>query len=423
MDINLLLNQIISIRDKYETIYKKTGGLFNIFDISGIAHDEVKICKVLTEILDPKGSHFQGDIYLRKFINIVLNMNLEEKEYDNINVYREYLIDENRRIDIVIKSNNYFIPIEVKIYAGDQEKQCYDYFKCAEKNSKEEVKVYYLTLDRHLPSTYSTKGLTPISNEENELIGYREIKLISFKEDIIKWLEACLSDEKTIKIASIREVIIQLINIFKKYSDFMESDEQMEVIDTIMKSKENMQSAYVISENMQTAKQKMMEKIFKDIELRMNKLCVSNNNLYIENKCNYYIYDKQINSYYDKKESSYPGLNYVCKNVTLKDNIQLWFRIEIDYILCAGYCLYDTKNNTQLDEWDDNLFKEIRKQTSDLEKEKDNWWVFWDYIPNQEKTPNFNEVNEILFKLYDKNYYDKFIEECIGKIEELLKKL
>ena len=101
----------------------------------------------------------------------------------------------------------------------------------------------------------------------------------------------------------------------------------------------------------------------------------------------------------------------------------MWFRIEIDYVLFAGYCLYDVDNNNQLNKWDDNLFEEISNQTSNLENEKENWWVTWDYIPSEENAPNFNNENDILFKLYDKDYYNKFIEECINKIEELLKKL
>ena len=42
-------------------------------------------------------------------------------------VTTEYAIDENRRIDIVLDDGNIFIPIEVKIYAGEQEQQLADY--------------------------------------------------------------------------------------------------------------------------------------------------------------------------------------------------------------------------------------------------------------------------------------------------------
>ena len=44
-------------------------------------------------------------------------------------VTKEFVIDNERRIDIVIQNSRFFIPIEVKIYAGEQEGQCYDYFQ------------------------------------------------------------------------------------------------------------------------------------------------------------------------------------------------------------------------------------------------------------------------------------------------------
>ena len=55
-------------------------------------------------------------------------------------VTKEYVTDHDRRIDIVIRNADYFIPVEVKIYAGEQQGQCFDYFKYA-KNAP----IVYLT--------------------------------------------------------------------------------------------------------------------------------------------------------------------------------------------------------------------------------------------------------------------------------------
>ena len=67
-------------------------------------------------------------------------------------VHKELAIDNDRRIDIVIENTCFFIPIEVKIYAGEQEGQCYDYFQNA-KNSQ----IVYLTRFGDIPSEYSRK--------------------------------------------------------------------------------------------------------------------------------------------------------------------------------------------------------------------------------------------------------------------------
>lgn len=204
MSIELLLQEISAISKKYELLNQKTGGYFNIFNIANITTDEVKICRVLYELISPKGRHYQGSTYLNSFIKFVLNIDIPEKELSSARVFREYVIDEKRRIDLVIETSERFIPIEVKIYAGDQEYQCFDYAKKA-KNSK----VYYLTRFGDNPSEYSAKGLTKTDH------GYEEVITISFAYDILGWLEICVSQKETLKIASIREVILQLMAVIR----------------------------------------------------------------------------------------------------------------------------------------------------------------------------------------------------------------
>jgi hypothetical protein len=56
-----------------------------------------------------------------------------------------------RPIDIVIEGGGRFIPIEAKIYAIDQNGQCYDY--CAYARTKDKAaKIVYLTLFGDAPS-------------------------------------------------------------------------------------------------------------------------------------------------------------------------------------------------------------------------------------------------------------------------------
>lgn len=114
MNEQLLLSQIAAISDKYDLLYRKTGGYFNIFEVADIAHDEVVICRVLYELLSPAGSHFQGNAYLKLFFDNVLHIEVSDDELETARVFREYQIDEQRRIDIVIETSKKFIPIEVQ---------------------------------------------------------------------------------------------------------------------------------------------------------------------------------------------------------------------------------------------------------------------------------------------------------------------
>lgn len=422
MNINLLLNNIAKIRNKYEEIYRKTGQHFNIFSITDIEHDEVKICRILKELLDPEGCHYQKEKYLKLFIKNVINMDVDESEYKKVHVYSEYLTDNNRRIDIVIKFENYIIPIEVKIYAGDQDKQCFDYYTYASEQSEKEIQVIYLTLDGHIPSERSAEGLTPIIkniNNEDIISGYEEVKTISFKQDIMMWFEECIADIDTLKISSIREVIIQFMNVIRNLTDLIERDETMEIIEEIMSGKDNMKAACGIAKLINDAKKKMIEKIFIDIEKRMEEKCGK----YPIKKItgiNYYDYKDKVKDYYNKKESSYPGINYLCNKVNLKNDLELWFRIEVKDILFCGFCLFDTKNNTEYADWTDETYEEIKSLLPRIQRNQDGWWVYWHRIPNNDDTPDFQSEEENLFNLFDKEYYNTFISGCMNEIDKVL---
>lgn len=112
---------------------------YNIFQILEVSEKEVVMCRFLTDLLNPEGQHGCGILFLKSFFNDVLRLN-ENRINDTLlahtNVIKEYAIDNERRIDIVICNTRFFIPIEVKIYAGEQEGQCYDYFEYAKHLTK-----------------------------------------------------------------------------------------------------------------------------------------------------------------------------------------------------------------------------------------------------------------------------------------------
>src|SRR5665648_367854 len=103
MNNEMLILKIMPISEKFELVNQKTGGYFNIFEIASIATKEVMICRVISELLSPKGGHCQGALYLSLFLSIVLKIDINEEEIKSARVSPEYVIDEKRRIDIVIQ--------------------------------------------------------------------------------------------------------------------------------------------------------------------------------------------------------------------------------------------------------------------------------------------------------------------------------
>jgi hypothetical protein len=92
-----------------------------------------------------------------------------------------------------------------------------------------------------------------------------------------------------------------------------------------------MKSAAEIEKSLKTCRTEMLKKVLSTIEKRISKKKLSNQSDYEFD--NY----KLVNSYYDKKRSTYPGISYFCKSLS-KPGVDLWFRIEMDNRLFAGFC-------------------------------------------------------------------------------------
>lgn len=392
MNIELLLNEVSNVTKKHELIQQKTGGYFNIFEITNIASDEVRICRFLYDLLNPKGRHYQGDIYLKLFIEHVVQLKLSIAELKQASVYREYLIEGNRRIDLVIQTPNYLIPIEVKIFAGDQKNQCADYLKVAQN-----ANVYYLTRLGNMPTDFSS-------------VEKEQITPISFSQDIINWLVKCLEHRETIKVAPIREVLLQFLAIIRNFTDQLEDEQEMEIKNILTASPTAMKSAFAIEKSLKVAKTDLLQRIFKEFEVRIGLGKLHNEYDYEFNN------QKKISSYYDLKSSTYPGISFLYKE-GIKPGVDIWFRIEIDWRLTAGFVVaVNGKAEDQvLSE------KEIVKYLPHIEPYIDYWWAYWESLPIDDETlvPNFKypDDEDLYFKLFDEVYFKEFIDKSMERIE------
>ena len=126
-------NMKIKFFDEFEKAYKeyenkvkerRARGIhdYNVFDV--LETKEVKHSKFIASLLDPKGLHYQGDLFLREFVKICVPKDFEF-DTSNAQVFREY-----ENIDIYITDGNKHIIIENKICdANDQDKQIYWYIE------------------------------------------------------------------------------------------------------------------------------------------------------------------------------------------------------------------------------------------------------------------------------------------------------
>lgn len=402
MDYQQLLFEISAIAKKYKHLNEKTGGYFNIFDIANIQTDEVTICRVISELISPEGSHFQGDAYLKVFFEKVLKIDIDADELRTAKVHREYGISNQRRVDIVIETVIRTIPIEVKIYAGDQINQCSDYYKIA-RNSN----VYYLTLFGVKPSEQSTNGLT--LNADGT---FNEVTCVSFGVEILEWLDCCLKHLPTIKIASIREIILQFMSTIRKLTNQMEDNEEMEVKELLMKSPDHMRSAIAIESSISEVKRDFLEKVFKGIEKKVN----------VQKLINDYDYEsdqlKRINDFYRNNKQTYPGISYLYKSNVVQD-LDIWVRFEIEWGPYVGFCV--SKGGKMIES---PLTDKQIENILGVEAVKDNSWIYYELLPNdnQDECPDFKGLDDFYLELYDDKNFETFTTVCAAKINEMLAK-
>lgn len=224
---------------------------FNIFKVLGIESKEVLMCRFLGELLDPNGKHGCGDLFLKNFIENVLGDTIK-CDINKAQVVLEEGIDDKRRVDIVIYANKTIYPIEVKIWARDQNNQIYDYYNFYFKGN-ENGKIYYLTPTKSVPSAKSVNTLT-----ENQY------KCISFKNEIRGWLKSSIKELNDGIIKSICNQMIYVIdkmveeNVMSQLiCDEINDYDKAHAIKKILDSKENIENYF---------KNKFLDTYINDIE-------------------------------------------------------------------------------------------------------------------------------------------------------------
>ena len=96
--------------------------------------NENLVSGIFADLLRPDGSHGQGTVFLRLFLKEIdrggkacIRKSDAYGSLERCSVYTEYLTDEGRRVDIVIKLEDMWIGVENKPWAGEQPCQLQHY--------------------------------------------------------------------------------------------------------------------------------------------------------------------------------------------------------------------------------------------------------------------------------------------------------
>jgi hypothetical protein len=253
-NIKELLENVSSKAKDIDKHQRASGELFNIFSITRIERAEVAThSSMIAELLNPSGSHGQGDKFLTLFLNI-LNQADSFTGTQNAKVFKEKSFNKGRdRVDILVELKDDVLLIENKVDAEDGNRQ----------------------LERYsgIPVFYGKKGhliyLTKYGSdaEEHSHRGVEYLR-ISYREDILAWLDLCIKEVNT--LPAIQQALIQYQYIIRKITGTsMTAKLKKEIVELLITGR-NLESANLISESILEAKGEILFRFFQNLELAIS---------------------------------------------------------------------------------------------------------------------------------------------------------
>lgn len=253
MKIELLLEKVRNFRTREAERKKYTGEDFNIFEILGIGHFEAAThSKFLGNLINPKGSHSQGTLFLELFLD---ELGITTLNINNAKIELEKSVGEQGRLDIYITDGeNTSIVIENKIYAGLQDDQLERYCEFLEGEKCKNKYLIFLTL-----FPYDRKGeeniITPIK-KWTQIVKFNHI---SYQCEIISWIEKCR--EKAVQLPLIRESLTQYVQTIKILTNMNTTNN---MIDELFNLSKEDSSLYDTLSNMPSAYMSLRLQMFKN---------------------------------------------------------------------------------------------------------------------------------------------------------------
>lgn len=390
------------INKKYNLINSQKED-FNIFSILRNEYDEVNLhSKFIVELLKNKN-------YGRKFIERFLEkLEIQVFNYENINIFSEYSKGINGRIDILLEfskdKEKKAIIIENKIYAEDQIGQLNRYYcSMINKNySNDELEIVYLTLDGSEPTEESTEGLAKEVKEK--------IITISYKENIVEWLNDCIKEVAEVPI--IRETLVQYRSLLKKITGKENKEMIKEIEKLVLSNNEYLKMLYKIDYTLlREIKIDLQFRFWEKLEEKLNEIAIKRK-MKLENNLEYpnLHYSIDLIKSYPKKK--FFGLMYFIKDI--ENRGKLYLRIEVEDEIYYGFRIITNNGESNFNMVDDYLEKEFKE----LNFKRTNWWLGFKY------TSNFENINEFVnFKYFNENLAillnnDEKLEKLVNHISE-----
>jgi hypothetical protein len=178
--------------------------------------------RILAKLLQYKNQH--GFVIYDSFLNFIVSRN-QDKDFNKIKIHNPLITQEEERIDIWIRDNNYAIIIENKIFgAGDQNEQIKRYIDVTKGYHYDEKAIFVL----YMPSFTRESSKQTWGNYKDSFND--RFAVVSFNEDVLEWLRNYVLPNVTIKEVYLRSAIEQYIDYLEGYSSRREQAQKKELL-------------------------------------------------------------------------------------------------------------------------------------------------------------------------------------------------
>lgn len=257
--IRLLLNEVAfkigTLREARDRFSDRLAPEFSIFDY--LRTDEMGISGCIASLLDPVGTHGQGNIFLEAFLECIGLAAVWAKNSSSCMVIPEKQANGQRRIDIYLKFPNGAIGIENKPWAGDQDGQLTDYARYLKNDSGGKEWLLLFICDRDASESSMTR------DEQSSLSEVGQFVRCNYSE-IIEWLEVCASKTKALNVRIFIEEFAKFIKV--KIKGELDMSEEQDTCNSILKSKDSLGSAFEIYKAIDRVKRDLLKRFRDDLD-------------------------------------------------------------------------------------------------------------------------------------------------------------
>lgn len=254
-DVSLKLG---AIRQAKRMFAEQLAPEFSFFDY--FRADEMALSACIAGLLDPNGTHGQGNVFLQAFFTHMVPKKDLVSNFKVCDVKTEHQTNNQRRIDIVLRFDDVIVGIENKPWAGETPEQLSAYAIYLETEAKRMGKKWLLIYLCDRDPLSLCKSLREHHEKQGTFIQ------CSFAQ-LGVWLEECSTKAKALQVRIFIEELQKFVRMRVKGE--LDMNEEKETTGVILASQRNLIAAFDVFKALEATKVQLLEQLKDDLSTQL----------------------------------------------------------------------------------------------------------------------------------------------------------